>query len=187
MAAPYTPPVDNPDGAYLVRFDEKGQPISTRFEMHPNVREATSAAMLLDNPLIEENVAKRDFPSNPRGSCTGRTIPGPQDNSYSVVQNCLGTWLNQNSGGDIGDPYNRGGVFYCRQGDTLLAVCLYDQQYIAGSPAEIQTFNGIMDQDCGSWRSGYVFIKDWNKTYWRTTWGEEICGNDGGVRKQVYA
>jgi hypothetical protein len=44
-----------------------------------------------------------------------------------------------------------------------------------------------MDNTCGAWKSGYIFIKDWNKTYWRTTWGEEVCGNIGDeYAKQVY-
>jgi hypothetical protein len=103
------------------------------------------------------------------------------------VQNCLGAWLGQNSGKDIRGGGN-GGVFYCRNRDTLLAVCLYDQVYIAGSGGEISTFNFVMDRQCGAWRSGYVFIRDWNKTYWRTTWGEEVCGNlNNGRREQVSA
>jgi len=104
------------------------------------------------------------------------------------VQNCLGTWLAQNSGKPTGGSGRGGGVFYCRNKDTLLAVCLYDQDSIAGSAAEIDTFNSIMDRQCGAWKAGYVFIKNWNKTYWRTTWGEEVCGNlNTGVRRQVFA
>jgi hypothetical protein len=34
-----------------------------------------------------------------------------------------------------------------------------------GDTSEINTSNGIMDSQCGSYRSGWVFIKAWQKTY----------------------
>ncbi|KAF2122438.1 hypothetical protein BDV96DRAFT_653 [Lophiotrema nucula] len=179
-AAPagYTPPLDTPEGSYVVRFDASGNAMTKRLE--PSVFESHEATSI--------SLTKRNFPGNPSAVCTNRGIP--TDGSYSVVQNCLGTWLNQHSGelnvGGYGP--GAGGVYYCRQGDTLLAVCLYDQDSIAGSPGEIDMFNGLVDGKCGAWRSGYVFIKNWNKTYHRTTWGETVCGNIAtGTRKQVYA
>jgi hypothetical protein len=60
-------------------------------------------------------------------------------------------------------------------------------QKVYGSYDEINQFNVQMDNTCGAWKSGYIFIKDWNKTYWRTTWGEEVCGNIGDeYANQVY-
>jgi hypothetical protein len=114
-----------------------------------------------------------------------------QDGSYSVVQNCLGTWLRQKNGQSLqaNGSGNNSGVYYCRNKDTLLAICFYNYNAIAGSAAEIDTFNAEMDRQCGAWHSGYIFIKNWNKTYWRTTWGEEVCANIYGdsARMQVFA
>jgi hypothetical protein len=151
----YTPPTDQADGIYSVTFDGSGEPVTKRHEetlARPlSAKFRRSAADLTSSTSLQT----RDFPGQ-QVACGTREISNHHD--YSVVQNCLSTWLDQNTNTGGG-----GAVFYCRAGDTLLAICNYPST-IYGSRAEIDNFNGVMDRTCGAWKSGYVFIKDWNKT-----------------------
>jgi hypothetical protein len=150
----YVPPAEQADGTYSVSFDASGQATTKRHEeifSRPN-----SAKFRREVPSLTSVVERRDFPSQ-QVSCTKRDISDHYD--YSVVQNCLGTWLNQHTG----KYYNDNTVYYCRAGNTLLAICNYPAT-VYGSSGEIDNFNAIMDSHCGSWKSGYVWIPDWNKT-----------------------
>jgi hypothetical protein len=150
----YTPSGDQADGAYSVTFDASGQAITKRHEDNALSRPLLSAKFRRSEV---SSVERRDFPSQ-QPVCTGRDIPSHYD--YSVVQNCLGTWLNKHT-----DVYEGLGsiVYYCRSGDTLLAICNYPAD-VYGSSAELEVFNSVVDRTCGAWRSGYVWIPDWNKS-----------------------
>jgi len=71
-AAPYTPPADNPDGAYYVEFDKSGEAITKRLD--------DSIEQRAPEPLSSGDLVTRadNFPGNPGASCGGRVIPGPQ-------------------------------------------------------------------------------------------------------------
>jgi hypothetical protein len=150
----YTPLGDQADGAYSVTFDASGQAVTKRHEDNALSRPLLSAKFRRSEV---SSVERRDFPSQ-QPVCTGRDIPNHYD--YSVVQNCLGTWLNKNT--DVLEGATST-VYYCRSGDTLLAICNYPYN-LYGSSAELEVFNSVMDRTCGAWRSGYVWIPDWNKS-----------------------
>jgi hypothetical protein len=71
-AIPYTPPTDQPDGAYLVQFDERGNPTTKRFETSALDRRDPEPEPAVPAPI---SLAKRNFPGNPGASCGTRGIP----------------------------------------------------------------------------------------------------------------
>lgn len=151
----YTPPRDMPDGAFFVTFDDAGNAVTTK---------ADTGEVVVREVLPPSKLESRNIPMTPfdcsegcPASCTGYDL---NPNDCAAVQHCMDNFLDrsQNNGG-----YGNG-VYYCRVGDTLLAVCNYS--FINyGQTSEINTFNDIIDGQCGFYRSGYVFIKAWNKTY----------------------
>lgn len=154
-AQAYTPPAGQEDGMYSVTFDASGQAVTKRHDDTFVRPQSAKFRRGLSSHNAPSSVEARDFPSQ-QVSCTGRDINDHHD--YSVVQNCLSAWLDKNSGTG---SYTT--VFYCRAGDTLLAICNYPYT-IYGSTGEIQDFNNVMDRQCGSWRSGFIWIPDWNKS-----------------------
>jgi len=151
----YTPPSDMPDGAYFVNFDEAGNAVTTR---------ADTGDIVAREIVATSSVEQRDLPTTPfdcgegcPSSCTGYDLNA---GDYATVQHCMDNFLDRTqANGGYGN-----GVWYCRAGDTLLAVCNYVNTNYGGT-SEINTFNSIMDSQCGSYRSGWVFIKAWQKTY----------------------
>ena len=147
----YTPPSDMPDGAYFVNFDEAGNAVKTRADTGEIVTRELAALSKLE---------QRDLPTTPFDcdegcppSCTGYDL---DINDYAIVQHCMDNFLDRTqANGGYGN-----GVWYCRARDTLLAVCDYVNTNYGGT-SEINTFNGIMDSQCGRYRSGLVFIKAW--------------------------
>ena len=152
----YTPPSDMPDGAFFVSFDDAGNAVTTRADDTGDLFTREVVAM--------SSVEQRDLPTSSfdcdegcPSSCTGYDLNA---HDYATVQHCMDNFLDRTqANGGYGN-----GVWYCRAGDTLLAVCNYVNTNYGGT-AEINTFNGIIDSQCGSYRSGWVFIKAWQKTY----------------------
>jgi hypothetical protein len=151
----YTPPSDMSDGAFFVTFDDAGNAVTTK---------ADTGEVVAREVLPSSNLESRNIPTTPfdcsegtPASCTGYDLNA---NDYATVQHCMDNFLDRTQGNG-GYGY---GVFYCRAGNALLAVCNYSGVNY-GQTAEINTFNGIIDGQCGNYRSGYVFIKAWNKTY----------------------
>lgn len=127
------------------------------------------------------SLAKRQpFPGDYQTGCTGNSLnPG----HYISSQNCMYQWFTQKYGVPASDA-----AYRCDYQDTLLAVCNYGG---AGSnwshdPDEIDQFNGIMDSKCGQYQSGWVYIPDWDKTYWRDIHDTQVCTNGAIGQISVY-
>lgn len=135
-----------------------------------------TSALLALLPLLKANAYL--FPSIQHG-CTNR--PMNDHEGYDSLTAAMGTDLD---GGAQVDPHKR--VFKYTGGDhpdpnnagALLAVCNYAGNSQGGSRAEIDYFNYLMDAYCGSYMSGWVYVPDWDKTYWRSTNpGDDFCNN----------
>jgi hypothetical protein len=151
----YTPPSDMPDGTFFVTFDDAGNAVTTKTD---------TGEVVAREVLPPSNLEPRNIPTVPYdcsegcpASCTGYDLDA---NDYASIQHCMDNFLDrtQNLGG-----YGYG-VIYCRAGNALLAVCNCSHVNY-GQSAEINTLNGIIDGQRGFYRSEYVFIKAWNKTY----------------------
>jgi hypothetical protein len=119
-AIPYTPPADQPDGVYSVNFDEAGQPLVQRLA-DPNYAPAAES-QVGEAQAVEAETTPQLLKRAGEPYCSGLYIP--QDGSYKRVQDCLGNWLDANSGNVKRDG---GAVIYCRSGDTFLALCSYPE------------------------------------------------------------
>ena len=148
----YTPPSYMPYGAYFVSFNESGNAVTTRADTGEVV---TRNSQL--RPALNSDTTAFDCGKGCPSSCTGYDLNA---NDYATVQHCMDNFLDRTqANGGYGN-----GLWYCRAGDTLLAVCNYVNTNYGGT-SDINTFNGIMDSQCGRYRSGWVFIKAWQKTY----------------------
>lgn len=79
LAAPYTPPVDNADGAYLVRFDARGEPVTEKLNLEQ--RAPTPGITAADSPISK----RQNFPGNPGPSCTDRDIPQVRYRTHPLI------------------------------------------------------------------------------------------------------
>lgn len=133
------------------------------------------------NDRKRNTIAKRQpFPSDFQTGCTGSTLnPG----HYTSSQSCMYQWFTQRYG-----VASAIGAFRCDYEDTVLAVCNYGAKGYVWShdPDEIDQFNGLMDAKCGQWQSGWVYIPEWDKTYWRDTSDKSICTNGDISQISVY-
>ena len=144
LANANTPPSDMLDVAYFASSDEAGNAVTARSDTGEIVPREIVATF---------SVEPRDLPTTPLDcdegcpySCTGYDL---NINEYATVRHWMDNFLDRTqANGDYGN-----GVWYCRAGDTLLAVCnLVNANY--GATSEINTFNSIMDSQCGSYRQG---------------------------------
>jgi hypothetical protein len=161
LAHAFQVPANQPDGAYLVTFDETGTATVTAVEPPTVKREPLQ-------PVSARLSRRQLFPSYTDG-CTGYDISNHDE--YTADQNYMDSAL------DGGLLVPGQSIYYVTSGNTILALCNYSNNAQGGNSGEIAAFNGIMDRYCGSWRSGWVFIGPWNKTYWRTVTGDGICTN----------
>ncbi|OQO14167.1 hypothetical protein B0A48_01043 [Cryoendolithus antarcticus] len=149
----YTPPRDLQDGLYTVNVDSTGKHVTKRHDISGPSRLERFKTTEKNETLLQ----KRDFPASMEVVCTNRAISNHHD--YAVVQQCIDNFLN----GNVGKPYHSV-VAFCRSGNTLLAVCDWPADHnVHGNSGEIDTFNYYMDEYCGSWQSGYIWIQFWNK------------------------
>jgi hypothetical protein len=135
-----------PDGAYFANFDEVGNSATTR---------ADTGEIVFREVEAPSNIGQRDLPTTPfdcdESSCTGYDLSA---NVYATGQHCMDSFLDRTqANGGYGN-----GVWYCRAGDTLLAVCDYVNTNYGGT-SEFNTFNGIrsvvaINQDGSSSRPG---------------------------------
>lgn len=164
----FTVPADQPDGIYVVDFDGAGTAIITAVDNQTIVPREPLQQVRSTLPDNEE-LSRRDFP-NPQYGCTWRYIS--DHNAYTSIQNLFTAYLNS------GLQVSGHTVHYVQTDNTVLALCNYSDNPQGGSGDEINDFNSYLDTYCGSWETGWVFINDWAKTYWRSTVpGDDICSN----------
>lgn len=144
-----------PDGAYFVSFDEAGNAVTTRADKGEIVTRGLAASSSIEQR--DEPTILFDCGEGCPSSCTGYDLNA---NDYSTVQRCVDNFLDRTqANGGYGN-----GVWYCRAGDALFAVCnCVNTNY--GGTSEINTFNGIVDSQCGRYQSGWVIVRAWQKTY----------------------
>lgn len=162
-ALAYQIPTGTEDGIYSVSFDEAGNPSVEQHDVDVKNLARRTTGVKLDR--------REDFPWPYESSCTEHQID--DQDSYNQASQALGAWLD---GTWTVQPHK---IVYSTIGGSVLAVCNYADGNQPGSSHEIALLNGVLDSSCGNWRSGYLWQKFWNKTYWRTTADakSEICTN----------
>ncbi|KAK4170628.1 hypothetical protein QBC36DRAFT_296133 [Triangularia setosa] len=169
----YVVPEGAPNGFYAVTFDKDGN--TTTHEIDP------STLVTIGEPL-EERSPPPAAPIGPKfrrqavggWGTTGRWFPNHGD--YDL---CTIGWRNFFNSGNFVPSRT---IFYAVQNQAVLAGCNYRFQNQYSSGSFVDTFNGFLDVNHGSWRTGWVHYSqgppaDLNFSFWRDVAGTAFCTN----------
>ncbi|KAK5651780.1 hypothetical protein OQA88_11647 [Cercophora sp. LCS_1] len=99
-------------------------------------------------------------------TCTGNDLLA---NEYTNASAAMGHKC------DDGIVIQRRWVLFSRRGNSVAYGCSRGGPNPCSSD-EFQSFNEYLDAKCGTWMTGWVYMKAWKKTYGRAVRGERICG-----------
>lgn len=162
-------PLDGPDGVFLVQTN----PNNDTEQILTAVKLFDDAPSDAKNGVKNVNRKRDDLPISSYECGMSRH----NHDDFTDATDWFG-WMCDN-GHEIppGMPVGRAGILWARTGSSIAYGCSWGWTQPCSSD-EYYQFDAYMDEDdkCGQWRSGWVNMKVWGKSYGRQLYGEGICG-----------
>lgn len=151
---------EGPDGIFMVNLglDNSTEATITTLELFEGDISERS-----DSPRSEQ--VKRDLPI----ASSGCTNSWHNRDDYATVSRAFG------QGCDRGAKIDGNSIMYYRVGSSIAYGCSHGGQNPCSSNEFYQS-DVFLDNKCGQWRSGWIWMEDWLKGYGRVLNGEEACG-----------
>jgi hypothetical protein len=156
---------EGPDGVFVVTFDPHNSTEATITTLELFQGGAVSKH---SDPAPRSAQAKRDLPIAKSGC--GRTMQVPAD--YDQATRALGRQCDHG----MTIPYGEGkaGLLYTRVGNSIAYGCTWGGTNPCSSNEFYQS-DVFLDNKCGQYWGGWIWMEDWLKGYGRILAGEEAC------------